>query len=189
MYIVFRNEASSKKVTPTVAKKDVKIIQIEGNWTVNFPKGWGAPEQVVFENLASWHMHSDEGIKYFSGTATYQKEIEIADDFIESGAGYTLDLGKVCELAEVYVNGKKAGILWKPPYATDITAFLKKGKNTLEIRVANHWVNRLIGDELGKEEERYLEPITRMHYDEESEQVLLPSGLIGDISIRKTMLK
>ena len=134
-------------------------------------------------------MHADEGIKYFSGTATYKKEIVIADDFIENDAVYKLELGKVNELAEVYINGTKAGIVWKPPYTTDIGKLLKKGKNTIEIKVANHWVNRLIGDELGKEEERYLEPITRRHYDEKSEQVLLPSGLIGPVTIHKIMMK
>lgn len=188
-FIVFRNDASAKTVTPQNKEVLVKSITLDGDWTVDFPKGWGAPEQVTLDGLTSWHMHDDRGIKYFSGIATYSKTIEIADDFIESGADYTLEIAKVCELAEIYVNAEKAGIVWKPPYATDITKFLKKGKNSLEIRVANHWVNRLIGDELGKEEDRYLEPITRMHYDEESEQVLLPSGLIGEVSIRKTMLK
>ena len=188
-FIVFRNNASSSKVTAPDSKTDVKTIQVGGNWTVKFPKGWGAPGEIVFENLTSWHMHADEGIKYFSGTATYKKEIVIADDFIENDAVYKLELGKVNELAEVYINETKAGIVWKPPYTTDIGKLLKKGKNIIEIKVANHWVNRLIGDELGKEEERYLEPITRRHYDEKSEQVLLPSGLVGPVTIHKIMMK
>lgn len=187
-FVVFRNSTSTKIMTPTVRKTDVETKLIGGDWKVSFPQGWGAPEQIIFENLSSLHTHMDKGIKYFSGTATYQKDIEISDDFIENGASYILELEKVCELAEIYVNNEKAGIVWKPPYKTDITKLLKTGKNTLKIRVANHWVNRLIGDELGKEEDRYLEPITRRHYDEKSEQVLLPSGLIGEVNIIKTIL-
>ena len=48
--------------------------------------------------------------------------------------------------AEVYINGKNAGIIWKQPYQTDISSYLKVGKNTLEIKVVNSWVNRLVGD-------------------------------------------
>jgi hypothetical protein len=58
-----------------------------------------------------------------------------------------LDLGAVADIARVYINGRDAGILWKPPFRADITAFLQPGENTLEIHVANRWINRLIGDE------------------------------------------
>lgn len=44
------------------------------------------------------------------------------------------------------VNGKSAGIAWKSPYRIDLTDFVKTGENNLEVRVANLWVNRLIGD-------------------------------------------
>ena len=57
-----------------------------------------------------------------------------------------LNLGDVGKIAEVLVNGKSAGIAWKPPDRLDVTAFVGPGENALEIRVANLWVNRLIGD-------------------------------------------
>ena len=50
-------------------------------------------------------------------------------------------------MSEVKVNGKLLGILWKEPYCIDITNVVKAGVNTLEIKVVNLWVNRLIGDE------------------------------------------
>ncbi|MDR0353165.1 MAG: hypothetical protein LBI02_07395 [Opitutaceae bacterium] len=58
-----------------------------------------------------------------------------------------LDLGTVADIARVYINGADAGILWKPPFRADITAHLRPGENTLEIHIANRWINRLIGDE------------------------------------------
>ena len=50
-------------------------------------------------------------------------------------------------IAEVKLNGKDLGILWKPPFRVEVTGALKPGENTLEVKVVNLWVNRQIGDE------------------------------------------
>lgn len=124
-----------------------KALEITGAWEVNFPPGWGAPEKAVFEKLISWTEHSDEGIKYFSGTARYVKEIEIPKDMLGKDRAVYLDLGDVQVIARVKLNGKDLGILWKKPYQVEITDALKAGKNKLEVEVTNLWPNRLIGDE------------------------------------------
>ena len=59
----------------------------------------------------------------------------------------TLNLGGVRDIAEVTLNGQDLGVWWKAPFAADVGARLKAGKNTLVVRVTNTWVNRLIGDE------------------------------------------
>ena len=67
-----------------------------------------------------------------------------------------LDLGRVGDIAEVSINGKLAGELWKPPYRIDVTASLKPGDNQLEIKVTNEWTNRQIGDRSVPPEKRVL---------------------------------
>jgi alpha-L-rhamnosidase len=126
-------------------------VEIKGPWEVKFAPGWGAPEKVVLDNLVSWSEHSDNGVKYFSGAATYRKTFDFAplpmSDPLLKPAVY-LDLGKVAVMAGVKLNGKDLGVLWKPPYRVDISDAVKAGENVLEVRVVNLLINRMIGDEL-----------------------------------------
>jgi hypothetical protein len=47
----------------------------------------------------------------------------------------------------VKLNGRNLGILWKAPFAVDISGVAREGKNRLEVKITNLWVNRIIGDE------------------------------------------
>ncbi len=122
-------------------------LAIDGPWQVAFAPGWGAPQQVEFSKLISWSEHPDDGVKHFSGTATYRKTFTLGNDYILPKQRIVLDLGGVEVMADVTVNGRNLGVLWKQPYRVDVTEALVPGENTLEINVANLWVNRLIGDE------------------------------------------
>lgn len=122
-------------------------MEIKGPWRVSFPPDMGAPEEIVLTQLISLHRHQDDGVKYFSGTATYRAQFTLQADFISEDKRIYLDLGRVENIAEVKVNGKDLGIMWKPPYLLDITDVVKVGDNDLEVQVTNVWVNRLIGDE------------------------------------------
>jgi len=125
--------------------------EIRGPWELSFAPGMGAPDRVVLEKLISWSKHPDDGVKYFSGSATYLKTFSFTSD-PETGNKLKkrlyLDLGRVAVMAEVKLNGKDLGILWKPSYRVDITDAVKTGDNILEIRVVNLMINRMIGDEL-----------------------------------------
>jgi hypothetical protein len=122
-------------------------LVIEGPWQLAFPKGWGAPEQVRLPRLISWTEHSDPGVKYFSGTATYHRRVEAPEEMMAAARVLSLDLGRVGVIAQVKLNGRDLGILWKPPFRVDVTGILHLGPNDLEVSVVNLWPNRLIGDE------------------------------------------
>ena len=140
-----------KSATGRVVKAEVprvpRPIDIEGPWELEFPKGWRAPERVTLDRLISWTEHSNPGVKYFSGTATYRRKFEVSARDISKVCGLYLDLGRVSIIAEASLNGHHLGILWKPPFRADVTGIVHAGANYLEVRVVNLWPNRLIGDE------------------------------------------
>jgi hypothetical protein len=157
--------------------------EITGAWTVSFPPKWGAPEQISLDHLGSLSDSTNPGVKYFSGTATYTKTFNWKPT-AETGKPETetsLDLGDVQVMAQVKLNGHDLGILWKPPFCVDVTGALQPGSNTLEIRVANLWPNRMIGDASLPVAERFTwssyEPFT-------PDSPLPPSGLLGPVRLQ-----
>jgi hypothetical protein len=136
-----------------------KPIELTGPWQVSFPPDRGAPEEITLPKLASLHTHAEDGVKYFSGTATYRKNFTLAANTLagktNEGKRIFLDLGQVEVLAGVKVNGKDMGVLWKRPYRVDVTEAIKAGTNEVEIQVTNLWPNRLIGDEQLPPENKY----------------------------------
>jgi hypothetical protein len=122
-------------------------MELTGPWDVTFPPKRGAPSGVTLPELMSLHRHSDSGVRYFSGTAAYSKSLTISADALSHNKRLYLDLGRVEVIAEVRVNGRGLGTLWKPPYRLDVTEAVHQGANRLEVLVTNLWPNRLIGDE------------------------------------------
>lgn len=122
-------------------------IDLSGQWTVLFPPNRQAPAQIELPELMSWTQHTDDGVKYFSGTATYQKTFSAPKEFAGRAKEVFLNLGEVENIAEVRLNGSDLGTLWKPPFRVNVTDALVEGDNTLEVKVTNLWPNRLIGDE------------------------------------------
>jgi alpha-L-rhamnosidase/PA14 domain len=157
--------------------------EITGAWAVSFPPKWGAPEQIILDHLSSLSDATNPGVKYFSGTATYTKTFDW-EPAAKTGKQKTetwLDLGEVQVMAQVKLNGHDLGILWKPPFRVNITDFVKSGRNTLEIRVADLWPNRMIGDAALPAAERF----TWSSYEPFTKDSPLPkSGLLGSVIIR-----
>jgi len=155
VFVVFTENKRSISVIPKKSAGNKKSMNVDGSWRVTFPKGWGAPPEASFDNLISWTESESEGIKYFSGTACYYKTISIQEKDIKNYPVIELSLGEVCDVAEVYLNGKSAGILWKEPYRLDITDLVQAGENELKIEIVNQWVNRLTGDMLSDPRDRF----------------------------------
>jgi hypothetical protein len=121
--------------------------EIAGPWQVSFDPKWGGPAKVTFEKLDDWSTRPEAGIKYYSGTAVYRINFRSQKSEVRSQQKVYLDLGKVEVMAEVTLNGKPLGTLWKPPYRVDVTEALIDGENKLELKVINLLINRQIGDE------------------------------------------
>ncbi len=143
----------------TILQKYIDIlpasIPLEGPWTVRFPQNMGAPDEITLNGLHSLHLENDFGVRHFSGTMVYLYSLSLSSIYLQDNLCLRLDLGRVEVIAEVLVNGKCAGICWAPPYTIDIQQLLCDGDNTIEVRVTNLWVNRLIGDEYLPEENTY----------------------------------
>ncbi|MFQ6115107.1 MAG: glycosyl hydrolase, partial [bacterium] len=164
-------------------KKLIKIdslpepLAVEGEWFVQFDPDWGAPPSITLPKLLSWTDHENDGVKYYSGPGFYIKTLNIPKDWLDSGRRVYLDLGEVHEVAEVAINERSAGILWTPPFQTEITSFLKPGANELKIEIRNMWTNRLHGDMKLPPEKRFCRTNIR------SEWPLLPAGLLGPVRV------
>jgi hypothetical protein len=182
MFVVFRKplaqaaNAASGRNFPTFSAP----CQITGPWTVQFDPKWGGPESAVFDQLVSWTQRPEDGIKYFSGTATYRKTFDLPETLRQPGQHLTLDLGDVKNLAEVRLNGKDLGILWTVPFRVDVTDAIKSAGNSLEIEVVNFWPNRIIGDQFLSPDKR----LTRTNIRKLTKATpLMDSGLLGPVRV------
>ena len=119
------------------------LLTLPGPWKVSFPPKLGAPEKIDLTSLTDLSDHSDPGVKYFSGVATYSTAFEISGVSPQT----SIKFEKVEVIAEVLLNGRSLGHVWAPPYRISCGDALKAGRNELTVRVANNWVNRMIGDE------------------------------------------
>jgi hypothetical protein len=201
-FIVFKNGGA---MGPAKEKRNFPfnkmIAALNGPWTVSFDTVWGGPREVIFDTLIDWTRRPEQGIKYYSGIATYKQTFDVGEINTRNDHFY-LDLGTVKNVARVTLNRKDLGVVWTAPWKVDITAALKQKGNQLEIVIANLWPNRLIGDErlpddgikdgqwpewLVKGEPRTSGRFTFTtfkHYHKDSP--LLPSGLIGPVTIRRS---
>ena len=162
--------------------KDIpKPETLPEKWMVSFQKERSAPAgQVPFDKLESWTLRPEDGIRHFSGTASYEQAVNLGSDRFKSGNRIYLDLGDVRHLAEVVVNDKPVGIAWKPPFRVDITDAAKPGANKVEVRVTNVWKNRLIGDQKLPQKDR----ITWTFYPfYKADAALVESGLLGPVRV------
>ena len=168
---------------PREARKDLPVLKdagfrqpVTGKWTLRFAT---TGETVETSRLDSWTTREPRSQRFYSGSVDYVTDFS----YKPKGRGRVMvDLGTVCDLAHVYVNGIDCGIAWTPPYAVDVTKALRRGKNTLRIVVTNTWANALLGADSG--EPPFAGIWTNAKYRMKQKR-LLPAGLWGPVLIKE----
>ena len=189
-----RAPAPTKSVQTTIMSE----LDLSSGWQVSFGEN-GVPQKM--DQLRSWT--DDEATRYFSGVATYERDIDINDSLLQQGLTVRLDFGKgtaipqlnlragmqawldgpVREAAVVYVNGQRAGSVWCPPYALDVTRLLRRGQNKLRILVGNLALNYMAGHRLPDYRLLNLRYGERFVAQDMDKVRPIPSGLLGKIRL------
>lgn len=185
-FVVFR-----KPIGNTIAGKAERNFpelseqqMLSGTWDVTFDPAWGGPEKTEFSGLDSWTRSSQDGVKFYSGKATYHKTFDLPGKQGNQERKFFIDLGDVRNVAEVRLNGKKLGTLWCFPWRLEITDAVKSTDNALEIDVVNLWTNRVIGDLAEPKENRFTTTHDSFRFDMVTATTpLLESGLLGPVRI------
>ena len=183
IFVVFRGQGGPPPEERKTPGKALAPIAIDGPWEVEFPEGSGAPAKTTFRTLKSWTESDDPGVRHFSGIATYRTTFDCPASVAQSGLAVKLDLGRVAEVCEMRLGGKLIGVGWHPPYQFDVTGALRAGQNRIEVRVANLWHNRLVGDAVLPKTERVSHMAPETHYERLCGKKLMNSGLLGPAQI------
>ena len=199
--IVFTNRVlpASPKVPPVAVVPGP--VDLSAGWTVRFGKDG---RTVVMDKLASWT--EDPATKEFSGVAIYEKIVSVAPEMLNEGLSLSLHFGQasiprdarggmqrfaaaleapVREAAVVYINERRAGSVWAPPYAVDVTGQLRPGENGIRIEVANLAVNYMVAHGYPNYNLQGVRQQFGNRFDPQDLNRLqtLPSGLLGPIEL------
>lgn len=185
------NHAMKANPFPYYTATGEKIV-LNGKWSISFIQGGPvlpAPAENI--SLGSWTDLPGNEVKEFSGTAKYSTHFAKPR---ASAENYLLDLGNVQESAEIWLNGKKIGILIGPVFKTLLTSSQLKEDNFLEIFVTNGMPNRIAAIEksgvLWKKFYNTNFP-ARLPQNRGADGIFTaagwqpkPSGLIGEVSLQ-----
>jgi hypothetical protein len=178
-FVVFRNKSTERSEHTENFPRWKPLAELGGSWTVKFDPRRGGPPSAEFAKLDDWTKRMEDGIRFYSGTATYTKTFDAPSSVLHSPRLF-LDVGDLRELAEIRLNGKSLGIVWAPPFRVEVTGALKPTGNVLEVQVVNFWPNRIIGDDSLPPEKRHTKTNIRKLT---KETPLMPSGLFGPVTL------
>jgi hypothetical protein len=200
--LIFFSDAA-KTASPEVKQRESVVADLSQQWKITFGKTCLSEEM---NRLASWT--ENEKTQFYSGLAMYQKSFELPQKNPAPGARLWLDFGPgkpkalpsppgahnmkayieapIREVAQVYVNGKQAGVVWHPPYRLDVTEYLHKGMNELRIVVGNTAINELAGQP--PPDYRLLWDRYGMLFVPQDMQNLhpVPSGILGPVKLMES---
>jgi hypothetical protein len=200
--LIFLSDTAAA-AAPRQKKPEKVLLDLSRQWKVSF--GEGQPT-VEMDRLSSWS--DDRKTRFYSGRATYEKSFDLPPGSVRPGSSFVLDFGPgtpeplpsppgrnnmraylvapIREAAQVYVNGKLAGDVWRPPYSLDVSAFIREGKNDLQVVVGNTAINELAG---------HPQPDYRLLWDrygmlfvpQDMENLVpLPSGILGPVKLMQS---
>lgn len=140
--VVIRRDRPAVSILAAPAQVPQKIRSLSGPWRLALRSIDGTtPVEKTWETLRDWR--SEKELQTFSGSATYSFQFEFENSPPE-GEEIRLDLGRVCDIARVRLNGTDLGICYEPPFQVDVTQTVKPGSNKLEIDVANRAENHFV---------------------------------------------
>lgn len=180
-FLVFRQPARPARPVPSHSRK-TSVQELTGGWEVSFDPRWGGPARITFPRLTDWAQHTEEGIRHYSGLATYRHTFDWnTPQTAAPSLSTVLNLGTVRYLAQVRLNGQDLGVIWCAPWQVEVTRALRPGRNELEITVANLWINRLIGDVSLPAAQRLTWTSSNPF---RADSKLTESGLLGPVTLR-----
>jgi hypothetical protein len=180
-FVIFKSKTEDPVATAKQNWSSFETVQsLDENWNLQFdPAFHGPKKELTINSLFDWSTSTDAAVKYYSGTVVYTKNFNWKGNTKDL---IWLDLGTIANIAEVAINGKDCGTLWTFPYRINISEALKKGQNTLTIKITNTWANRLIGDQKLPKEERLTWSTAPFRLEGKE---LLKAGLLGPVTIIK----
>lgn len=178
-FVVFRRPAVKVAGTGLQLNYPVPqtLVRLDAPWKVSFEKKRRGPASQTFARLEDISKNENPDIRYYSGTIWYETEFELKKK--PEGELY-LNLNDVGVMAKVKINDRYAGGVWTAPYRVNVTDWVQKGENKVEIEVVTTWMNRLIGDSsLPESERKTWTPCNSW----KPTDTLQKSGLIGPVYI------
>lgn len=178
----------TKNGISVISSTKSSLMTIDSPWKVSFEKRTNSPLSITMDSLQSLHLSDNDGVKNFSGQATYQNSFEVKREQLDQDFAILLKLNKVREIADVYLNGEKLGTHWHDNHFFDISDKVKLGKNSLVIEVVNSINNRLVGDAKLPEDFRQMRSniakLPNAWNTDFAEAPLIPAGLMGPVQVQ-----
>ncbi len=198
--LVFSKDKVAVEAAPALSKPAPAPLAVNGPWKVTFP---GSKKPRAMRALRSWTVDNDT--RYFSGQAIYETRLTVPGATRASGHPLYLSLGQgtpvtaqeryagpgmramlespVRVAAVVYINGQRAGSIWRPPYEIEVTSLLRVGANTIRIVVANLAINELAKGPLPDYSALNAKYGERFRPQDVGNLEPLPSGLLGPVRL------
>lgn len=199
--VIFRSQPGVS--TPARTLSNIASKELSSGWTMTLS---GSAVSKTINLPYSWS--SDTATQFFSGTSTFTKDLNLSP--AEAAAHLHLDFGDavpaqrealtahtlrgysfaalvtppIREAATIFVNGKRAGSLWAPPYRVDVTGLMKPGTNSIRIAVYNTAINQLSqGGRLADVEALTRQYGLRFKLQDFDNLQPLPSGILSNVKL------